>query len=131
MTKTFWNDIPNFKPSEFKCKCGCETECSDMDALLVVMLQNARLKWGKPITITSGHRCTKYNNSLLTKGAVKNSYHVKKKAADFFIPGVTDTEKGRKEVAKWLKAQAGYRNSYYMYDGKYTWMGNAIHVEVK
>lgn len=135
MSKELWDFMPNFKPAEFKCKCGCETECPDMDVLLMAMLQNARLKWGKPITVTSGHRCAKYNNSLLKKGAVKNSKHKKingvVKATDFYIQDVTDTEKGRDEVAKWLKKQVGYSNCYYMHDGKYTWMGNCIHVEVK
>lgn len=129
MTKAFWDEIPNFKPSEFKCKCGCEKECLDMDALLIVILQNARIKWGKPITITSGHRCQKYNDSL--KNSIKNSYHVKKKAADFYIAGVTDTEKGRDEVAKFLKQQVGFKYCYYKHDGKNDWMGNAIHIEVK
>ena len=129
MTSTFWKDIPNFKPSEFKCKCGCEKQCIEMDALLIVTLQNARLKWGRPITITSGHRCQKYNDSL--KNSVKNSKHVKKKAVDFYIQGVTDTEKGRKSVADWLKQQVGFESCYYMHDGKYTWMGNAIHVQFK
>lgn len=129
MTKDLWNFMPNFKASEFKCKCGCETEYSGMDALLVVMLQNARLKWGQPITITSGHRCKKYNDSLANSD--KNSRHMTGKAADFYIPGICDTEKGRKEVANWLKKQVGYRNCYYSYDGKYKWMGSCIHVDVK
>lgn len=100
-----------------------------MDALLIILLQNMRLKFGKSVTITSGHRCQQYNDSLAN--SVKNSYHVKKKACDFYIKGKTDTEKGRDEVDAWLRKQTGYKYSYYMHDGKYSWMGNAIHVEVK
>lgn len=129
MTKAFWKSIPNFEPTEFACKCGCEKECVDMDALLIVALQNARQHFGKAITVTCGHRCQKYNDSL--KGSIKNSYHVKKKAADIYIPGKCDTEKGREEVIKWLKKQTGFKYAYHNVGGNHPNMGNAIHVEVK
>lgn len=131
---TNWNDFPNFKPIEFTCPCGkCAMSTvegvSDMDYKLLFILQSVRNKYGKSVAITSGARCDAYNNSL--QGAVKGSYHTKKKACDFYIAGITQTEKGRNEVIAYMKTLAGFKYSYHNVGGKYPNMGSAIHIEVK
>lgn len=142
MKKECWNEFKNFKPEEFKCKCGCELTYYAMDCNLLRLLQETRDHFGKPMTITCGHRCKKYNDSLVKKGwAVATSAHVDKngvvKAVDFVMTGYTSKEK-RLEVIKFLKKQPHFSFAYH-YDPDSTSarernaknMGNAIHVEVK
>ena len=99
-----------------------------MDYKLLFILQAVRNKFGV-VQITSGYRCQTYNDSL--KGSIKNSYHVKKKAADFYISGKTSTMKGREEIVAYLKTLPGYKYAYHNKDGSYPNMGSAVHVEVK
>jgi len=132
--ETDWSLFPNFAPYEFKCPCGkCEMSTDegvmDMDYKLMFILQTVRNKYGKKMTITSGGRCPEYNATL--SNAVENSYHCKKKAADFVIAGVTPTESGRNEVVAFMKKLPGYKYSYHNVGGKYPKMGQAIHIEVK
>jgi len=42
-------------------------------------LEYLRVKWGRPITVTSGYRCPDHNRSV---GGAKGSQHVKGNAAD-------------------------------------------------
>lgn len=130
---TNWADFPNFQPSEFLCpcgKCGFSTleGVQDMDYKLLFILQSVRKKYGKPMSITSGARCETYNATL--PNADKNSYHMKKKASDFYIAGVTSTEAGRNEVVAFMKQLTGYKYSYHNIGRKYPKMGSAIHIEV-
>ena len=131
---TKWADFPSFKPSEFTCPCGkCDMSkaegVEDMDYKLLFILQSIRNKYGKPVVITSGARCKTFNASLSNADA--NSYHMKKKAADFYIAGITSTEKGRNEVVAYLKTLAGFKYAYHNVGGKYQKMGSAVHIEVK
>jgi len=128
MNKTCWENFPNFKPSEFKCNCGCSPEVINMDCQLLFILQAVRNKYKTPVHITSGYRCQKYNDSL--EGAVKESYHVKRKAADFYINGITNTASKRGEIIAFMKTLPGYRYAYHN-EGKHPNMGNSIHIEVK
>lgn len=109
------------------CECGGQY-CSGAPVLfneqLLKNLQSVRNKYG-PVTITSGLRCKKYNNSLI--GSISNSRHTKGKAVDLYIAGVTDTKAGRQKVIKfWYtlpKANYAYSDTPNM--------GNAVHVDVK
>lgn len=143
MSKKCWNEFPNFKPSEFKCSCGCEQEYIKMDCNLIRLLQRTRNHFKKSITITCGHRCKKYNNSLVAKGwAVSNSVHVDQsdgdvRAADIVITGYTSLQK-RLEVIKYLKEQPEYDFAYHYNPASSSArertcknMGNAIHIQVK
>lgn len=123
-----WKKFPNFKPNEFACGCGCQKEVWDMDENLLWILQAVRNKYGL-VKITSGYRCQKYNDSL--KGSVKDSYHIKKKAADFYIAGRTETEAGREEIIAFMSKLPGFKYAYHNKGGKYPNMGSAVHVEVK
>lgn len=53
----------NFKRSEFRCPCGCGKD-RPIDSKLIYLLQSLREKMGKPIYITSGIRCKKYNKKI-------------------------------------------------------------------
>lgn len=80
-----WDDIKHFKKSEFACGDGCGYD--DISLRLVQILEKIREHFGgKPVIITSGCRCSKYNNSLA--GSVKGSKHLTGQAVDFYIPGV-------------------------------------------
>ena len=61
----------NFKPQELACKhCGeLYLDPESMDCL-----QSLREAWGKPITITSAHRCVLHNQTV---GGSPNSHHLK------------------------------------------------------
>ena len=114
MTEADWKTFKFFKPEEFACPCGCNKR-PDMDYNLIRILYKLRVHYKKPIHITSGYRCQKLNDR--TPGSVKTSRHVKMMAADFYIPGITDTVKGREEVLKYAKKWKGFKYGYHNKDG--------------
>lgn len=75
----------NFSRSEFACECGCGFDT--VDFMLVTVLQDIRDHFNAPIKISSGNRCKEENKN--TKGAAKNSEHMKGKAADIKAIGVS------------------------------------------
>lgn len=129
--KPDWSKFPNFKPKEFVCPCGkCpqskpEYVEENLDEGLLFILQANRNKFGI-VNISSGFRCKAYNDSL--KGSVPNSPHITGKAADFGIPGKTNTVSGRNEVCEYDKKLPCYKYSYHNSNGKYPNMGSCIHV---
>lgn len=139
MNQSCWSKFPNFNPSEFRCGCGCVKEVYDMDCALLFVVQAVRTKYGKSVDIKSGWRCQKYNDSL--PGSVKNSDHIKKKAADIQVAGHASTLAARKEVMAYIMTLPNvkycYCNGYYMHRNgtkkNYTAknMGYSIHVSVK
>lgn len=121
----------NFKLEEFKCECGgryCTGYPVVLNAQLLMNLQDVRDKYDQPITITSGLRCTGYNNSLV--GSSSTSRHMKGKALDIFLDK-TRTVSGRKSVMSYWKKLPKYNYTYCNIDGDYPNMGNAVHVDVK
>lgn len=73
----------NFSVNEFKCKCNsvtCTTTLVDTD--LIDGLQEKRTKWGKPIKIMSGYRCSSHNKAVRGK---PGSLHLTGKAADIIV----------------------------------------------
>ena len=77
----------NFRVKEFACKDGSDPVfiCPE----LVVLLQNIRNHFGKPVSIHSGYRTAEYNKKV--DGAVY-SQHQYGTAADISIKGVTPKE---------------------------------------
>ena len=72
----------NFNDSEFKCKhCG-ELKISSE---LVAVLELVRLKFRKPVVITSGYRCSVHNKAV---GGSPSSKHLSGIAADIKVKGV-------------------------------------------
>jgi uncharacterized protein YcbK (DUF882 family) len=55
-------------------------------------LEELRVKWGKPITITSGYRCPTHNAAI---GGASRSRHMVGDAVDISITGMTGDEKYR------------------------------------
>ena len=119
---TNWAAYKYFKKSEFKCKKYCNGYPSEIYKSLVNALMKVRVHFGRPVYITSGVRCKKYNSTL--KGAASNSAHLYGKAADFYIPGVS-----KSKVLAYCKAlkNAGYIK--YTYTNN-TNMGSAVHINV-
>lgn len=130
-------ELPNFSEGEFKCPCGCGKV--DIDGSAVYILQFLRNKLGKPVKITCGCRCQKYNDSLV--GSLKASDHIKGKAVDFQIQNLTSTLAGRKTIMEMMRSLPGYKYSYcngllLNADGSTKVknapnMGNSIHLSVK
>ena len=126
--------VKNFEPTEFRCNCGrCTGYPTWMKQVELKHLQKIRNHYGKPMTITSGLRCS-YENSRV--GGVANSGHTKGYAADFYMQGVTDTVANRTKALAWIKKQANHEFTYgaSMKDsnGLYrtaSGMGNAMHTE--
>ena len=117
----------HFRKEEFKCGCGgkwCDGyNGKEVDEKLLQILEAIRERYDSPIVITSGIRCSRYNNTF--KGSLPNSSHRFGTAADIYIAGVTDTVAGRKEVRNFAY-QCGAKRSYF---GKIN-MGNSVHINV-
>ena len=126
--------VKDFKPEEFRCDCGrCNGYPSYMKQVELKNLQKIRTHYGKPMTVTSGLRCS-YANSA-SRGSVPNSGHLHGYACDFYMPGVTDTLANRKKSIKYMK---GLANTQYVYGNginslgasvQAAYMGNAMHYE--
>ena len=128
--------VPSFQPQEFKCECGgkyCTGYPSYMKQVELKNLQSIRNHYGKPMTITCGLRCKPYNNKL--RGSIQNSKHLTGYAADFYMPGVTDTLANRKKAIAWIKKLPNhnytYGNGINSNGVKVSagYMGNALHTD--
>lgn len=86
----------NFNSNEFDCKCGKYCDETQIDEKLVEYLQKIREHFGKPITITSGYRCSTHNKNV---GGASVSYHTRGQACDIVVSGVAP-----KEVAKYAES---------------------------
>ncbi|HEY0089662.1 MAG TPA: D-Ala-D-Ala carboxypeptidase family metallohydrolase [Candidatus Lokiarchaeia archaeon] len=84
----------NFNSKEFACKCGCGKD--NINIALVNRLQVLRDIINEPITITSGCRCVKHNNSI--PGSAPNSNHLLGIATDFTCESI---EKLAKLLENW------------------------------
>jgi len=81
----------NFSLWEFKCRDGTSVpdECMDNVQKLADNLQILRDLIGKPIRVISGYRSPKYNRRI---GGARKSQHMKAKAADIKIKGMSPKE---------------------------------------
>jgi hypothetical protein len=86
----------NFNSTEFDCHgSGCCTKTT-IDTDLVEYLQKIREHFGKPITISSGYRCSTHNKNV---GGSTGSRHAKGMAADIVVKDVAPAE-----VAKYCES---------------------------
>lgn len=76
-----------FKVKEFACKDGSPVVF--IDSYLVNILDILRAKIGKPVIITSGYRTPTRNKEV---GGAKYSYHMRGRAADIRVDGMTAKE---------------------------------------
>ena len=110
----------NFSLEEFKCKDGSDIPNDILPNIIELAknLQVLRDAIGKPITINSGYRSPKYNAKI---GGVKNSQHVKGKASDLRVAGVTPKElaliiEGLIEQGKMKQGGIGVYPNFVHYD---------------
>ena len=84
----WWKDIRYFTREEFRCPCGkCGGFPVEPDENLVRLADKVREHFGAPATVSSGVRCQAHNDEL--PGSAKNSYHLRGKAMDFCVQGVS------------------------------------------
>ena len=87
-TADWWKDIRYFTRAEFRCPCGkCGGFPVEPDEKLVRLADQVRAHFGAPATVSSGVRCQTHNDEL--PNSVPNSYHVKGKAVDFCVRGIS------------------------------------------
>lgn len=87
----WWKDIRYFHRDEFRCPCGkCGGFPVEPDENLVRLADKVRDHFGAPVMVSSGVRCQVHNDEL--PGSAKNSYHVKGKAMDFCVRGISGAE---------------------------------------
>ena len=111
-----FNGIQYFNYGEFTCHCGCGY--NTIDIRLVKILDDIRKHFGKPAIITSGVRCEKHNREV---GGVNGSWHTKRKAADFYINGISSSELNR--YCSILRDQGLLRYCYAIDPG-------AVHIDI-
>ena len=111
--------FPNFTREEFICPCGCGFD--EIDPLLVSTLQRLRDEVQLPVVVNSGCRCRSHNAAV--KGS-KTSQHLKGKAADIRIDGMTSLQ--IIDVLKRLYLDGEIYVGYV-----YAINGNSIHVDVR
>ena len=87
-TGTWWDEIRYFSREEFRCPCGrCGGFPVEPDETLVRLADRVREHFGSPANVSSGVRCQAHNDEL--SGSAKNSYHLRGKAMDFAVRGVS------------------------------------------
>ncbi|EHO5970626.1 serine/threonine protein kinase [Salmonella enterica] len=73
----------HFKRKEFSCRCGCGQDT--VDAELLVILEDVREHFGRPVIINSANRCPTHNKRV---GGATRSVHLTGKAADIVVKGI-------------------------------------------
>lgn len=111
--------FPNFTREEFACGCGCGFD--EIDPLLVSTLQRLRDEVQRPVVVNSGCRCKSHNAAV--KGS-KTSQHLKGKAADIKIEGLTSGQ--IIDIIRRLYLDGEIYVGYV-----YAINGNSIHVDVR
>lgn len=88
-----WAHIRHFRREDFRCKCGgrhCGGFPAEPNLHLVEIADRAVDHFGKPFDpardLVSGLRCPTHNQN---EGGVANSRHLRGKALDIRVPGVT------------------------------------------
>lgn len=116
--KTYtWEDVKHFQKSEFTCKCGCES--NNMNLEVVKVADEIREHFGKPAIVNSGYRCTKHNKNV---GGVSNSRHLKGKAIDLYVSGVSGQT--LLSYTRKLVNQGKLRYTYFI-------AGDAVHIDIE
>ena len=81
------NITANFKVKEFACKDGSDVIIIHED--FVQKLQQIRNHFGRPLNINSAYRTRSHNKK---EGGSSNSYHIKGRAFDLAIKGITPND---------------------------------------
>lgn len=116
--ENFWMEIRYFKREEFRCTCrgrGCGGFPAEPRERLVRNADQARKHFGKAAIVSSGVRCVLRNSEL--PGSAGNSLHLRGRAMDFAIPGVTADA-----LLAYVRTLPGVDEAYAI-DGSYVHMG--------
>ena len=92
----YLNDNRYFTRKEFACKCGCGFDTIDYELLIV--LDDIRKFFNKPVIINSSCRCEEHNRNI---GGSPNSQHTKGRAADIVIKDITPKQTYTYLIAKY------------------------------
>lgn len=79
MAARAYNDFmvaPHFSLREFECRCCRRVQLATR---LVLLLEDLRTHWGRPVVITSGYRCEEHNKIV---GGSPGSLHRHGQAVD-------------------------------------------------
>ena len=79
---------PHFKVREFACSDGSDVVF--VSPTLADILENVRVHYGRPVTITSGYRTVSYNKTV--SGSASASQHCNGLAADIKVKGVSPAD---------------------------------------
>lgn len=121
LTEENCKDFPNFKYSEFKCKCKgkyCNGYPVPFSYDLASNLQKIRTHFGKSLHINSAVRCEQHNEHV---GGVKHSKHKLGWAADFYVSGVS-----YEDLYKFVKTLPYFNYCYRIHKG-----GSTMHYDIK
>jgi len=83
----------HFSLKEFECR-HCKTV--KLHPTLLRKLELLRNRLGRPIYITSGYRCRKYNKKI---SGAQNSYHLVGMAADIIVIGYRPNQLAKEALA--------------------------------
>ena len=117
-TGSFWDEIEFFDREEFKCTCGgrgCNGFPVEPVERLVRNANEARRHFGNSAPVSSGVRCKLRNSEL--PGSADNSLHMRGKAMDFAIYGVSASR-----LAAYLRTLPDVDECYEI-DSSYVHMG--------
>ena len=109
----------NFQVKEFKCNDGSDAVL--VAPALVLLLQNIRAHYQKPVIINSAYRTPSYNAKV---GSVAQSQHCYGTAADITIKGVTP-----KALAAYVETLMPDTGGIGVYDSAA--QGHFVHVDVR
>lgn len=117
-SETFWDEIEFFDRDEFRCTCGgrgCNGFPAEPVEQLIRNAEATRKHFGKVADVSSGVRCKLRNSEL--PGSASNSLHMRGKAMDFRIRGVSSAI-----TLAFVKTLPNV-NEAYAIDGSYVHMG--------
>lgn len=114
----FWQEIRYFSREEFRCTCGgrgCNGYPAEPRERLVRNAEAARVHFGAVADVSSGVRCSLRNSEL--PGSAANSLHLRGKAMDFRVRGVSGAE-----LCAYIRTLPMVEEAYVI-DGQYVHMG--------
>jgi hypothetical protein len=111
--------MSHFTDAELACKCGCGM---GLDRNFRKLLEEIRTEFGRPMTISSGARCTVHNRKI---GGARGSAHTLGKAVD--IKALKDSDY-RRDLLTFLTARLDKYNLW-MEDPAFT--SSWIHIDCK
>ena len=114
----FWQEIRFFRREEFRCTCGgrgCDGFPAEPAEPLVRNAEKARIHFHNAADVSSGVRCALRNSEL--PGSAANSLHLRGKAMDFRVRGISG-----EELCAYVRTLPGVEEAYAI-DGEFVHMG--------